>query len=545
VSLWDELTRETTLRRTIWEWDDSAYRETSYADLVDGARRAAAGLRRRGVQPGDVVPAVITNGPAAIRGVTGIWFAGATVASLPIPARGMTIPNYVAQLGRLCASLDAKWLLADDRVVAIAGDLDVDVIDYASLTATEERLDIEPPPLDGVVFIQFSSGTTGEPRGVELTGRAIERQVHVLAERQAIDPERDFGGTWLPMSHDMGFIGAFVMRWYSGISGFRSPPERFLQAPQTWLDDCARFGTTITGVPPFALALAARAEKLRPSTAKLALRLCAVGAERIDWSVLTAAADTLGPRGLGLDVLTPGYGLAENTLAVTLADLDAPPRYLDVDAEALAEGTVRVVDPGASEGESARRLVSCGTPLEGVGVRIDGASGEIVVAGPSLGLGYHRNPEATRARFRDGELWTADLGFMRDGELYVVGRTDDVLIVGGRNVHVKDVETALSAESGVRTGNCAIVDVPRPGGADIALVAELDGESVDARALSARLRKASLDSAGVPIDRFVFLPRGKFPKTPSGKAQRYRCRSIAQRPDVAIEVVDLGVSPDA
>jgi acyl-CoA synthetase (AMP-forming)/AMP-acid ligase II len=240
-------------------------------------------------------------------------------------------------------------------------------------------------------------------------------------------------------------------------------------------------------------------------------------------------------------VITPGYGLAEATLGVTLADLDAPPSYVRVDARALWEGDVRIVGPDVPDGAAVRRVVSCGPPMGGVGVRIDQPSGEIVVRGPALGLGYHRNPEATKERFRDGELWTGDLGFMADGELHVIGRTDDIVIVGGRNVHALDIEDAVGAESGVRTGNCAIVDVGGDGGTEITLVAELDGDGIDARELSTRLRRTSVEAAGVQINRFVFLPKGAFPKTPSGKAQRYRCRAIAQQPAIATEVVDLGI----
>jgi acyl-CoA synthetase (AMP-forming)/AMP-acid ligase II len=243
--------------------------------------------------------------------------------------------------------------------------------------------------------------------------------------------------------------------------------------------------------------------------------------------VLTAAGEALSRRGLEPHVLTPAYGLAEATLAVTVADPGTAPGYRDFELE---DGVTR-------------RLVSCGTPLDDVAVRIDQASDEIVVSGPTLASGYYRNPDATRARFRDGELWTGDIGIMKGDELYVIGRTDDVLIVGGRNLHVKEIETALGAERGVRQGNCSVIDVPGETGTCVACVAELDGDSVDPGELALRLSRVSMELAGLPIDRFVFLARGSFPKTPSGKAQRYRCRAIAQRPEIATQVVDLGVKP--
>ena len=543
--LWDELTRAATAARPIWEWDGSAYQRSSYGEMVEGARRAAAGLRRRGVKPGDIVPAVVTNGGDAARGIVGIWFAGATIASLPIIARGMTIENYLAQVKKLCASLGANLLLADERLLAVAGHdhgLGVRLLDYASLVDTEGPATIDPPSLDDVIFIQFSSGTTGEPRGIELKGRAIEPQLIAIGEHERADPERDLVGTWLPMSHDMGFFGGFMAPWYNGISALRSPPERFLENPQSWLDDYARFGVTLTEAPPFALGLAARADhRLPPVGDGLSLRSCIVGAEHIDWSVIEMAADMLERRGVGLEVITPAYGLAEATLAVTLAEQPELPRYVTADSQALADGEVCILDANQTDGRPVRRLVSCGTPLEGVGVRIDDSTGEIVVSGPSVASGYHRNSEATNARFRGGELWTGDLGFLHDGELYVIGRADDIVIVGGRNVHALDVEDAVGVERGVRKGNCAIVDVAGAGGTEIALVAELDGDGVDANELSLRLRRASVEAAGIPIDRFVFVPKGAFPKTPSGKAQRYRCRAVAQEPPVGAEVVHLGV----
>jgi acyl-CoA synthetase (AMP-forming)/AMP-acid ligase II len=250
-------------------------------------------------------------------------------------------------------------------------------------------------------------------------------------------------------------------------------------------------------------------------------------------------------RGIGLEVMTPAYGLAEATLAVTLNDSDAAPRFVSVDPDALSEGRARIVDLDQSNSETARRVVSCGTPVDGLRIRVDDASGEIVVSGPTLAAGYHRDSKATKARFRDGELWTGDLGFIDGEELFVIGRSDDIVIIGGRNVHAVEIEDALGGERGIRKGNCAIVDLQGEQGTEIAVVAELAGDGIDAHELAIRLRQASIAAAGVPIDRAVFLPKGLFPKTPSGKAQRYRCRAIAQEPPIATEVVNLGAKRSA
>jgi fatty-acyl-CoA synthase len=527
VQLWDTLTDSKGLARAAWEWDGSTFRERTYAEVVQSARHVAAGLRRRGIGPGSIVAAVVTNGPDATTGVLGTWFAGATLASLPIIARGMLIPSYVAQLRRLCAHLGAECLLAEERFLELMPsdtDLGVEVVGYRSLLDTEAVANPQPPPMEETIFIQFSSGTTGEPRGVELSGSAIQAQMELLTQHVGIDPERDVGYCWLPLSHDMGFFGCGLLAWYTGMRGVVSSPERFLQSPRTWFDDCAEFGATVTAGPPLAVDIATRAERAGSNGGPLALRLCLVGAEQVPWSILAHAADVFAPRGLDPSAFTPAYGLAEATLAVTLAGLDEQPSFVDVDVGALAGGTVLDVDP---HDPVARRLVSAGAPLPGVQVRIEPSSGEVLLRSPSLMSGYFRNPDLTDERVENGELRTGDMGFLRDGELYITGRVDDLLVIAGRNIFVQALEEEIGAEAGVRRGNCAIVDSPAQGRRNqIVLVAETGSGPVDTTELARRLRRIARERAGIVIDDFVFLPSGTFPKTPSGKVQRYRCRDL-------------------
>jgi fatty-acyl-CoA synthase len=536
IEFWDKLTHSETLRHEAWEWDGATFRRRTYEQIVHDARHVAAGLRKRGIGPGSVVAAVITNGPNATSGFAGTWFTGATLASLPIIARGMTIPNYAMQLASLCRHLNADCLLAEERFLQFMPpeiDLGVEIVGYQSLLDTQAVVDICPPPLGETIFIQFSSGTTGEPRGVKLSGHAIESQLTSLAHRVGIDPERDIGYSWLPLSHDMGFFGCALLAWYTGMRGVASTPERFLQSPRTWFDDCAEFGATVTAGPPLAVGVAARAERANPSGAQLALRLCLVGAEQIGWQTLADAASTFASRGLGLDTFTPAYGLAEATLAVTLGALDEAPEFIDVDGDALAEGIVHELDQNAP---GARRVVSAGTPLPGVQVRIDPGDQQILVQSPSLTSGYFKSPSLTGERLRDGELRTGDVGFMRGEQLYITGRADDLLVIAGRNIFVQDLETMIGAEAGVRAGNCAIVDTPGTARNRVALLAELRSSETDAAELAGRLRRVAREQAGLAIDDLVFVPTGTFPKTPSGKVQRYRCRQIIADPDQGIRI---------
>ena len=243
------------------------------------------------------------------------------------------------------------------------------------------------------------------------------------------------------------------------------------------------------------------------------MRRLILGGERIDLAAVQGALEVLAPRGLDRGAITPAYGLAEATLAVTVAEPDRP----------------FSARPAPGDGGP---VVSCGSPLPGFSVRIDRRSdetvGEICVRAPSLSTGYIGNPELTATRFRDGELRTGDLGFVTDGELHVVGRLDDLLVIGGRNVHARDVEAVLARDGRLRAGACAVVDLPGDGRrARFAAVAETTHQANDLEPLARDLAMTAMESAGLPIDECVLLPRGAFPKTPSGKPQRFRCREIA------------------
>ncbi len=541
MEFWDKLTSAGILARDIWQWEGSTFRQRTYGEVVKDAQHVAAGLQRRGVGPGSIVATVITNGPDAIACAIGAWFAGARVASLPIIARGMSIPSYAAQVRRLCARLNSECLVAEDRFLALMPQgttIGVDVLGCRGLIETSATGHLMPPSGEETMFIQFSSGTTGEPRGVELTRDAIDKHLSMLSQHAAIDPERDFGYSWLPMSHDMGLFGCALLGWYNGIPGVIAPPERFLGAPRTWFDDCADFGATVTAAPPFALGIAARAALAHPSGKLLRLRLCLVGAEQIMWKTLINAADALAPRGLSSEIFTPAYGLAEATLAVTIENLHAAPSFIDVEDAALADGRVLIVD---SEDPGARRLVCVGSALPGIDVSIDPTNSEILVRSPSLASGYFGDARLTSERFHNNELRTGDLGFLHEDRLFISGRSDDLLIVAGRNIYVQELERVAGTDTDVRTGNCAIVDIHNGMRPRVTLVAEVNAGKVNMAALAARLYRTTMERGGLQIHEFVFLGPGEFPKTPSGKAQRYRCREIIADPMIGARIT-LGTS---
>ena len=296
-------------------------------------------------------------------------------------------------------------------------------------------------------------------------------------------------------------------------------------APRTWFEDMARFGCTQTAGTGSALHFATRAQRSGTLPGRLRLRSLVVGAERVEAGVLDDALATFGPAGLVPSSLRPAYGLAEATLAVTATPTDAPPRVRAVDSAALADGELHEARAG-SAGTTA--LVSLGPPCDGVELRFPQAErvSELHIRTPSMFSGYYADPERSGERLRDGELATRDLGFLHDGELFLVGRSDDVLSVGGRNVYTSEIEAAISTLDGVRHGCCTIVDLPGRRTPHLAMLVELRDGHTGFEAIASAASRTATAKAGVSLSECVFLEKGALPKTPTGKIQRFRCREL-------------------
>lgn len=525
MQLWDALTDAPDASSGLTCWVGDRYEHSSWSDVVRDAEQMTAALRRAGVRPGTVAATVLTNTPLAVRGLLAVWMAGGAVASLPIPARGMSSEEYAEQLRTICGRLESVVFLVDGELLE---HLPPQLAQTVAIRAWQSmqgggRVELSPPERDEVAFIQFSSGSTSTPKGCMLSTGAIEAQIELLEDLLEPSPGEVIGFSWLPLSHDMGMFGGLLSCWSYGAPFVLSTPKRFMFAPSTWFTDAARFGATITGGPDTALRLAARALRPNRLTEELRLRVCIVGAERVHAETLEYVAERLGPFGFTPEVLMPAYGMAEAVVAVTGTPRREAPRHLAVDGLALADGRIEEVEADAP---SATLIVGAGLP--GLGVKLSGLSadriGEIRVRARSLASGYFGEPELTRERFQGDELLTGDLGFMRDGHLYPVGRFDDVISVAGRSVYTSEIEAAVGALEPVRTGCAAIIesaDAPR-----LVLVLELQRAGADPRTLADECAAIAMRKAGVALDECVCLSKGELPKTPSDKIQRHRCRQM-------------------
>jgi fatty-acyl-CoA synthase len=533
--IWEayEQARDDRPRARTWEGD--RYVSCTWDEWRRHAERTAVGLRRRGVTSGTRVAAVLTNTFDVGCTVFGTWLAGGTLISLPTPRRGQEPLDYLAQLQRIFSSSGSHLLLIEQRFLDLLGGASIGMpVESFEALATDGTLDATPPGEDDVAFVQYSSGSTREPTGCMLTMGAISEQERMILERLGVD-EDTVGVSWLPFSHDMGLFGSLLLAWVSGMRGTLGSPERFLRQPGTWFEDCADVGAHLTMGPSFGLALATRRARTRPPQGRIPLKALILGGERIEWETLLEADEVLGPHGVGLGTLLPAYGLAEAALAVTMKRRDgSSPRMRTVDLQALYDGELVPAQEGA---DGSLALVSCGPPVDGASVRVDGEGpvGRICVRSPSLTAGYLDDEALTRSAIADGELVTNDIGFLHDGELHVIGRTDDVISVGGRNVHARDAELSIERCDGVRRGCAALLELPEASGARLLLAIEPHGELPGGGVPLAReAADAAYRAVGLRVEECVFLAPGSMPKTPSGKIQRFRCRSLVQEEADAI-----------
>ncbi|WP_369217279.1 AMP-binding protein [Streptomyces flavofungini] len=510
------------------EWNGDAFDHTPWREVVADAHGMAAGLRALGVGPGTRVACILTNSPGTVRGLLAVWLAGGAVASLPLPTRGQSGEAYGEQLVALAARLDPALLLVDDWLAALVPRALADnlpVRGWPEPRGTGARCVPSPPGPDDLAFVQYSSGSTSTPKGCALTTRAIERQLEIILGMTGGRPGADTVASWLPLSHDMGMFGCLLYSWAYDFDLVLSSPERFGMTPRTWFRDMSEYGATMTAGTSTALHLAARAHGRGSLPRELRLRAAVIGAERVDWGTLAAATERFRPFGLSETAFQPAYGMAEATLAVTGKPWAEAPRALALDGSALVEGRAVEVAP---DHPKATRLVSNGPAQPGVSVRAGtgGSVAEIEVTSPSLARGYYADPERTAARFAGGRLRTGDLGFVRDGELYVLGRSDDMLSVGGRKVYASEIESAVDSLRSIRKGCAAVVDAGGSGGSRLVLMVEPQGNPRDYRPIAEEAATLAMEKSGVALAECLFLPRGVLPKTPSGKIQRFRCRAL-------------------
>ena len=514
---------------------DMRERRVRYEELALLASRGAHGLRRKGVCIGDRVLVISQTSTNLLITLFAVWAAGAVPVVMPLPRRRSVMADYLADVAeRIAIVAPAAVLVADtliDLGVRFTGStvhvIGLSELEYAS-GGGEELRDLVGE--DEVALIQFTSGTTRSSRAVTLTHKQIIENLTALGAATHIDPDKDVVVAWLPLYHDMGMIGALLMAVHFCVPLVLESPREFLAAPLSWLDALSAYGGTLTASPNFGYALAARALDARSCALDLSRVRCAYnGSEPIDIDTVNAFIAAAGPYGFRAEAITPVYGLAECTLGVTSALLDARPEGKWVSQDALeTECRARPARPG----ERRKQVVSCGWPLPGTVVAIldeagqrvpDEHVGEICVQSPSAMSGYWGDADATAEVLRGGWLHTGDRGFLDVGGLVICGREKDVIIVGGRNLYPEDYEWCTERIPGIRRGNVTVFALPER--ERMVVVAETTAAPAEAGEVAETVLVTLRERLARAPEEVVLISPGALPKTTSGKRQRSLCRS--------------------
>ena len=532
--------------------DDRPEETIAYGDLHREALLVAGALEARGIGSGDAVAIMLGTSRGFFSTFMGALFAGAVPVPLYPPFSRSRIEEYARRQTAILENAQARVLVTMREGRAIGSVLRSkasslrEVVDLPDMLDEARALDPEAIEIrpENPALIQYTSGSTGDPKGVLLSHENLLANIRAIGQALNIGPS-DVGVSWLPLYHDMGLIGAWLTPLFYGIPVAILSPVAFLTRPEKWLWTIHRRRGTISPAPNFAYELCAR----KIPDAELE------GLDLSSWRVVLNGAEPISPRsldrfekkfarcGFRKTSFFPVYGLAESSLLLTAPVPGAQVRIEAVDRDAFErEGIARPPEGSAFE---PLRFVSLGKPIPGHDVRIVDERGEelperregrLLFRGPSAMKGYFRNPAATEAVTRpNGFLDSGDRAFVADGEVFITGRAKDLIVKAGRNLIPQEIESAASEVAGVRGGSIAAFGIPDPvlGTERVVVVVETKDESAEGRArIESDVARSVAELVGVPPDEVLAVPPRVVPKTSSGKIRRSLCRESYLRGDL-------------
>ena len=516
----------------------------TFAALVDRAEHIAAALANRGLEPGETAALMLPTGLDYLAAFLAVQMAGGVPVPIYPPARLGQLEDHVRRHAGILANARVRTLVTFAPALGVSRLLTAQVPGLASVVdvATLDRDGRlrERPGLDesSTAFLQYTSGSTGSPKGVILTHGNVIASLKAMAAGLGATP-RDVFVSWLPLYHDMGLIGGWMGSLYYGFPLVLMSPLDFLARPARWLEAIHRHRGTLSGGPSFAYELCLR--RIEPDQMRgldlSSWRIAFNGAEPVNPDTMDRFTAKFAPCGLPDNAMTPVYGLAEATLGVAFTPIGRGPRVETVDAEAIARRG-QAVPRSDGPPEHVRRFVSCGSPIPGFEVRIvddrgtelmERTEGSIEFRGPSTTTGYFRNSAASRALFDGDWLRSGDRGYVAGGELYVTGRDKDLIIRAGRNLYPYDLEAAVGEIDGVRKGCVAVFACAAPdtGTERLVVVAETrETDSERKRGLVDAITRTASMLLGATPDEIVLAPPHTVLKTSSGKIRRSAVREL-------------------
>ena len=515
-----------------------------YAGLAHAAQEIAAGLIERGIERQQTVAIMLPTSLEFLGTFFGILAAGAIPVPIYPPARMSQLEDHLRRQSAILGSAQATVLVTVAEARLLAQFLQSQVPSLREVvTVTELRRPSRAASLptirpDDIAFIQYTSGSTGNPKGVVLTHANL--LANLRAWGKAVDfKSEDVAVSWLPLYHDMGLIGAWMGSLYHGGLLVLMSPLDFLARPERWLQAIHRHRGTMTAAPNFAFELCLRRipDEVLDTLDLSSWRLCANGAEPVSAETMARFAARFARCGFRREALAPVYGLAECTVGLAIPPLGRGPVVDRVQRAALLESQRAL--PAAADDAGALTYVACGRPLPGHEMRIVDDSGREVgerivgrlqFRGPSATQGYYRNPEETRQLFDGAWLNSGDIAYMTGGDLYLTSRAKDIIIRGGRNLYPYELEEAIGNLPGIRKGCVAAVGAmdPTAGTERLVVIAEKRNPKDDVHDdnLRARIDALAVELLGASADEIVLAPPGAVLKTSSGKIRRAATRDV-------------------
>jgi 1-acyl-sn-glycerol-3-phosphate acyltransferase len=530
--------------------NDQTEQTITYRELDRGARGIAAGLLERGIQPGDRIAIMLPTSTGFFEAFFGVLMAGAIPVPIYPPFRRAQVEDHLRRQAGILKNAAARLLITDDEIHAL-GALLMDLVGDLRGVVTVAELGrygviAEPIPAGpgATALIQYTSGSTGDPKGVVLSHANLLANIRAMGE--AIEASsRDGFVSWLPLYHDMGLIGAWLGCLYYAVPTAIMPPLAFLANPARWLWSIHQHRATLSAAPNFAFELCLKSVEDRQikDLDLSSLRMVVNGAESVSPSTVRRFCERFRPYGFRADAMAPVYGLAECSVGLAF-----PPVGRGALIDRVQRAALSVSDralAAAADDPAALEFVACGRPIPRHQIRIvDGAGrelpdrhqGRLQFKGPSATKEYYRSPEKTRALF-DGEwLESGDLAYIVDGDVYITGRVKDMIIRAGRHLYPHELEEFVGNIDGVRRGCVAAFASrdQRTGTEGLILMAETRlAAAADQDALRSRIVEASLALLDRPPDAVLLVPPHTVPKTSSGKIRRSAARALYESGTIA------------
>lgn len=524
-----------------FQHEDGTDEVISYGHLLKTAQRVAFSLRERGLKERDTVAIMLPTTPAFFYAFYGVLLAGGIPVPIYPPFRMHMLEAYAKMEERILRNAEVRMLITFDEAEKLSRLLQGFVPSLREVTTVDHLLQPETKSVyaianrDDPAFIQYTSGSTSDPKGVLLSHANLLANIRAYGKAVKVSPD-DVVVSWLPLYHDFGLIGSWLGSLYYGVPLILMTPFSFLSHPDRWLWAIHYHRGTISCAPNFAYELCVR--KIDPHQLEgldlSSWRLAANGAEKVYPRTLEQFCDKFASYGFKKSAMLPVYGLAESTVGLTVPPLGRDYLIDRIDRKQFEEHQHAV----PSEDKHALEFVCCGSPIENHEIRIvddednvlpERHVGSLQFRGLSTMQGYFNNPHATRAVMHDGWIDSGDLAYEVNGEVYLTGRRKDLIIKAGRNLYPAELEELVGNVAGVRTGCVAVFGVmdQKSGTEELIIVAETRAKSLAERnKIKNAISEAVISALDIAPDHIKLVAPRSVPKTSSGKLQRSACKQM-------------------